>query len=219
MDESTFTRFMLKVEVQLDGCWHRRGPVNSGGYSRFSAGGARTLAHRASCEHFNGPIPPGYRVDHLCHTRDLSCPGGRTCPHRRCVNPMHLEAVTHRENVLRGRGTGAISMVRPTCVHGHLRTLENTYVPPSGVGRQCKVCRSVANRRFWASKPKREPKTHCPAGHLYAGSNLYIANGRRRCRECHRVKARAAWRNSRMERIATHGPGHPDPSRDSSGLQ
>lgn len=35
-------------------------------------------------------------------------------------------------------------------------------------------------------------KTHCPAGHPYAGSNLYTApSGRRLCRACQRARATA----------------------------
>jgi len=36
-------------------------------------------------------------------------------------------------------------------------------------------------------------KTHCPAGHPYAGANLRLRpNGARRCRECSRLRQRAA---------------------------
>ena len=35
-------------------------------------------------------------------------------------------------------------------------------------------------------------KTHCPAGHAYAGDNLYLySDGRRKCRECDRQRNRA----------------------------
>lgn len=35
--------------------------------------------------------------------------------------------------------------------------------------------------------------THCPAGHEYAGANLYInPEGHRLCRECHRARVAAA---------------------------
>lgn len=51
-------------------------------------------------------------------------------------------------------------------------------------------------------------KTHCPAGHPYAGNNI-IRNGvRRNCRECGRSRSRAHWRRKN---------GHPvdGPSRRS----
>jgi hypothetical protein len=35
-------------------------------------------------------------------------------------------------------------------------------------------------------------KTHCPAGHPYAGDNLYVGkNGNRKCRACQRKRMRA----------------------------
>lgn len=45
-------------------------------------------AHKAVYEHFNGPVPEGLELDHLCHQRD-------------CCEVTHLEAVTHSENIRR----------------------------------------------------------------------------------------------------------------------
>lgn len=36
-------------------------------------------------------------------------------------------------------------------------------------------------------------KTHCPAGHEYAGENLYVVAGRRQCVACKNEKRRRAW--------------------------
>ena len=36
-------------------------------------------------------------------------------------------------------------------------------------------------------------KTHCPRGHPYLGANLYIENGKRRCRACSRLKAKKQY--------------------------
>jgi hypothetical protein len=46
------------------------------------------LIHRKHYEQFKGPIPDGLEIDH-------------TCRNTRCVNPEHLEAVTHAENLRR----------------------------------------------------------------------------------------------------------------------
>lgn len=36
--------------------------------------------------------------------------------------------------------------------------------------------------------------THCPQGHSYSGSNLYVApNGHRKCRECNRLHQRESY--------------------------
>lgn len=46
-------------------------------------------AHRIYYERANGPVPDGLQLDHLCRVRA-------------CVNPDHLEPVTHLENCRRG---------------------------------------------------------------------------------------------------------------------
>jgi hypothetical protein len=47
------------------------------------------IAHRLSYEWLVGPVPEGMELDHLCRVRH-------------CVNPSHLEVVTHSVNVIRG---------------------------------------------------------------------------------------------------------------------
>jgi len=98
-----------------DPCWHFTGALTRG-YGRVGlAPRGWGYAHRVVYEALVGPIPPGFVVDHLCH-RPASCyPDGSEaalagrqgwaeshCPHRRCVNPAHLEAVTEAENTDRG---------------------------------------------------------------------------------------------------------------------
>jgi hypothetical protein len=60
------------------------------------------------------------------------------------VNPDHLEPVTGRENVARGRPPGpkvGYRKPKPThCKYGHEFTPENTYVRPDGAWT-CKECR------------------------------------------------------------------------------
>lgn len=63
---------------------------SSGGYGTLRAKGKEYLAHRYYYEQHRGPIPEGLTLDHLCRVRH-------------CVNPEHLEPVTHLENVRRGR--------------------------------------------------------------------------------------------------------------------
>lgn len=92
--------FLAKVEV-VGECWRWTGVVTPRGYGMFRDGKMRS-AHRWAYESFIGPIPNGLQLDHLCHTDDHSCLGGDECPHRRCVNPAHLEPVTARGNSLRG---------------------------------------------------------------------------------------------------------------------
>ena len=103
-------RIATKYEVTESGCWMWTASVQRPGYGQIGVwNGERCvprLAHRVMYELKVGPIPGGMEIDHLCHTRDLSCRAGVNCPHRRCVNPDHLEVVTKQENARRGRQNG-----------------------------------------------------------------------------------------------------------------
>lgn len=112
--------------VSDSGCWLRTKRVDRDGYGRI---GKRTLAHRYFWEAFNGPIPDGLELDHLCRVTS-------------CCNPSHLEPVTHRENMLRGEGNiGAVNFKKARCPRGHeySRIWRNH--------RICQTCNTLAKRR------------------------------------------------------------------------
>ncbi len=96
----TKARILSRVQVAPNGCWVWQGQRNAEGYGRLLFRGRKDYAHRAAYEVFVGPIPVGLTVDHVCHSNDLGCHTG-PCPHRPCVNPEHLEPVTHTENIRR----------------------------------------------------------------------------------------------------------------------
>lgn len=85
---TSLERFWSKVE-KTDGCWLWKGATAGPGYGRFRLDGVLRYAHRFSYEISVGPIPKGLEMDHLCRTKN-------------CVNPSHLQAVTHQINILRG---------------------------------------------------------------------------------------------------------------------
>lgn len=121
----------------LSGCWIWRGYLGSVGYGKFHetvCGEQITIgAHRASYEEFRGEIPNGYQIDHLCRNRA-------------CVNPEHLEAVSQRENVLRGIGRAAENHKKTQCVRGHDFDSKNTYIWLTKSGntmRQCRKCNAL----------------------------------------------------------------------------
>ena len=115
-------RFWQNVVKRSSGCWTWTGRADSFGYGRISIEGRYTGAHRFAYETFVGPVPEGLELDHLCRTR-------------LCVNPAHLEPVTHAENMERAR------VARTHCRHGHPVTEENTYTSPTTGHRSCRVCR------------------------------------------------------------------------------
>ena len=89
----------VRNSIRIDdfGCWIWTGKVSKQGYGMV----AGLFAHRLAYEVFVGPIPSPLVIDHTCHDPD-TCVNGDACPHRRCVNPAHMEVVTQRENWLRG---------------------------------------------------------------------------------------------------------------------
>lgn len=99
-------RFMAKVAVQSNGCWLWTGGIDPTGYGRFYLYPRVVYAHRAAYELFVGPIPTGLDIDHQCHNEDDGCGGGPTCPHRRCVNPAHMEPSTRAANLARSDRSG-----------------------------------------------------------------------------------------------------------------
>ena len=103
---TTEDRFWSKVEKSA-GCWLWTAGLCHG-YGQFSFLGLDVRAHRFAYELLVGPIPAGLEIDHLC--RD-----------RACVNPDHLEPVTHRENGLRGESPAVRIHRSGRCGRGHLR--------------------------------------------------------------------------------------------------
>lgn len=134
-------RVLEHVQVNEEtGCWEWTGRIRENGYGCLKSvcpdGRIVMGAHRNAWLAFVGPIPDGYDVDHLCHTYS-DCAGGPQCPHRRCVNPGHLEPVTRLENVRRSKVCG-----KATCLRGHPLEGANVYIDRNG-WRRCKQCRRV----------------------------------------------------------------------------
>lgn len=134
-------RFWSKVQ-KGDGCWEWNASREKAGYGSFRLGERTVKAHRYAYELVVGPIPEGLHLDHLCRNRG-------------CVNPDHLEPVTHRTNVLRGAGVTAANARKTHCIHGHEFTPDNI-VPLPGGGRKCRACQLAANLRHRAKVRERK---------------------------------------------------------------
>lgn len=123
------------------GCWLWAGSVNGAGYGTIGLGrGNMKFVHRLTYVDAHGPIPPGTELDHKC-----SIP--------QCVNPDHLEAVTHRENCLRGRSPIAGNARKTHCKRGHPLSGDNLNMRRRG-GRECLICRRALNE-IWERANRR----------------------------------------------------------------
>lgn len=133
-------RFWAKVDF-TGPCWVWTGYTNADGYGKLCRGTTTYAAHRVAYFGMVGEIPNGLELDHLCRNRA-------------CVNPDHLEPVTHHVNVMRGSGLAAKHARRTSCSEGHELTPENTYIPPRGDGRYCRTCRADRRHHKTAALPR-----------------------------------------------------------------
>ena len=120
------------------GCWEWPSPrLNRDGYGQIKFIRRFMTAQRASHVLFIGPIPDGAEVDHLCRNRA-------------CINPAHLEAVSRRENILRGNNQAALNARKTHCKRGHPLSGDNLVLVQTGkqrVARGCKTCRAIPRKK------------------------------------------------------------------------
>lgn len=74
----------------LGPCWLWTDAPNGAGYGTLGVGGRPVMAHRYSWLIAGNALDPVLTIDHLCRVR-------------LCVNPGHLDQVTHAENLARAR--------------------------------------------------------------------------------------------------------------------
>ena len=125
-------RFWNKVRVAESGCWEWGAYRDPNGYGKYRFNGETRLAHRVAYLRLHGPVPKGLEIDHLCRNRA-------------CVRVSHLEAVTHRENTLRGN-TSTHGRGSEYCRPGiHRLDSAVVYTSPNGQ-RECLACRKQSIR-------------------------------------------------------------------------
>jgi len=126
---------LLAKAVEEDGCWLVKSGLAPNGYSQVSVGSARKLiGHRVAYEFFISDIPPGLEIDHICLRRN-------------CVNPWHMDPVTHAENMRRQHE--ALWHGRKTCARGHQLADAGVITKQSGAltVRICAACYRENNRK------------------------------------------------------------------------
>lgn len=121
-------------------CWISTYSTASHGYAQvgWKDGDERgvVLAHRASWERVNGPVPVGQTLDHRCKTKP-------------CVNPGHLRVLTNHENA---RRTSGRDWPLGQCVNGHPNS--ELHAQPAGK-LVCRPCKKDWQARYEAKRKAR----------------------------------------------------------------
>lgn len=154
--------FLARIDVQDDGCWLWTGGGSKERYGRFYAGDtSEQWAHRNAWRlHHGQEIPEGVQIHHICETP-------------KCVNPLHLEALTAEEHQQRHPATTN----RP---HGLAKAWSEKC--------RCDICREALtrHRREYVARIRAEAAAglrEIPHGTAYAYNQFAC-----RCDECREVK-------------------------------
>lgn len=129
-------RFWRRVVVDdVSDCWIWVGGKRRSGKSLYGHVQLRRqdlLPHRVSYATWRGD--PGPELDHLCRQT-------------LCLNPAHLEPVTHSENKKRGFVARGLPTHGPC---GHEFTKENTIMEKcrGGYSRKCRMCTYARNASY-----------------------------------------------------------------------
>lgn len=121
-------QILPRIKISQNGCWEWQGCKNHKGYGYIRINGRKgknVSTHRTVYEYYFGKIPIGLYTDHLCRNRP-------------CCNPTHLEAVTPKENALRGFGQGALNLKKTHCPKNHPYSDDNTRITYGR--RRCRIC-------------------------------------------------------------------------------
>lgn len=104
-------QFMKHVVTLSMGCWLWTGCQNEQGYGIMCRKEiVSQRAHRWVYAQTRGPVPQGLEVGHLCD-------------HPWCVNPTHLKAMTHTENMSTALYPNRL---KTSCPQGHPYDDQNT---------------------------------------------------------------------------------------------
>lgn len=125
-------RILSKV-VKSGDCWQWVGAIKENGYGVILDQGVRRMVyvHRKMFELFYYKIPDGLVIDHLCRNRA-------------CCKPSHLQAVTQKENLLRGENRNFVTQRTGFCARGHEMNLHGKQAKDGRT--RCNACRKLRRR-------------------------------------------------------------------------
>lgn len=129
-----------RIAEASSGCWVWQKAKDRQGYGFIKVNGFQWRAHRLSYHLCIGSIPEGMTIDHLCRNSS-------------CVRPDHLEAVSNKENVLRGVGISANNARKTHCKRGHLLSPDNLI--KHSRQRVCKACHLQSQKERRAQQHQR----------------------------------------------------------------
>ena len=133
-------RFESKVQrgTTDEACDTWVGRLDYKGYGVFWDGSHEGKAHVWAWEQEHGPVPSGLELDHLCRDRS-------------CVKTLHLESVSHAENMRRSSPATKTHCKRahPYAVYG--------YVNKQG-RRCCGICDQIRYRQSSRGQAVKNPR-------------------------------------------------------------
>lgn len=119
-------RLHEKIVRSEQGCWLIHTSINNQGYAVIWYEGRMQLAHRVAYALYVDDVPAGSVLDHaVCETTN-------------CCNPWHVEPVTQRVNVIRGRSYASDRM---HCIRGHAFDRSSS--------DRCRECARITRREYW----------------------------------------------------------------------
>lgn len=135
-------RIQVKIKINKNtGCWDWLACLDKHGYGRLmwrkEDKWRCQFSHRVVFQLLRGQSPP--ELDHLCRNH-------------KCCNPDHLESVSHKVNMQRGKileGARVYFDNITHCPKGHPYSGDNLYIFITKKGyrnRMCRICRRESKR-------------------------------------------------------------------------
>ena len=137
-------------DTNEDGCHLWKGSTGRGGYgyvTYYPTPGKQVtvLVHRLVYVRLAEDPGDEMQIDHACHDPLVCVASPMECPHRRCYNLDHLEAVTQPENSRRSGSVYGRNARKEVCDHGHELAGDNLFTLADG-GRGCRECQRRLGR-------------------------------------------------------------------------